>query len=194
MKHKSCFWHNNQCVIKKSISLENLQPKCPPVVQQFEPKQGPIQGGSELMFYGYNFGESKSSTSNSDLKINIGHIPCIIIERKDTFVRCQIEKSLNNYEHNAIIYFNATDKLNVAERGFMIDGSIELDETFQYLSPLICGIHPTYGPFAGGTEILLFGKYLNIGTNASLYLGEQNCQIVSLLYFLKIIYLKKYII
>nr|XP_027200642.1 hepatocyte growth factor receptor-like [Dermatophagoides pteronyssinus] len=179
LKHKSCFWHNNQCVIKKSISLENLQPKCPPVVHQFEPKQGPIQGGSELKFYGYNFGESKSSTSNSDLKINIGHIPCIIIERKDTFVRCQIEKSLNNYEHNAIIYFNATDKLNVAERGFMIDGSIELDETFQYLSPLICGIHPTYGPFAGGTEILLFGKYLNIGTNASLYLGEQNCQILT---------------
>ncbi|OTF76822.1 hypothetical protein BLA29_013380, partial [Euroglyphus maynei] len=140
--------------------------------------EGPIQGGSELKFYGSNFGESRS-TPNSKLVILIDKIPCNVIERNDTFVRCQIVKTDSNYEHDAEISFYAKDKIDIAKRKFMIDGRIKLDKPFRFLSPITCGIHPTYGPFAGGTQILLFGKYLNIGTNASLQLGDQPCKIVS---------------
>lgn len=102
-----CHWHENHCYLKSELPIQiaKEQPKCSPIVLDFEPKSGPVEGGTQIKFYGKNFGDSHQmiENHNSFLNITVGIFRCSVLEKKNDFVRCQIEsdkQSVLDYMHS----------------------------------------------------------------------------------------------
>ncbi|KPM09982.1 hypothetical protein QR98_0085280 [Sarcoptes scabiei] len=186
-----CHWHENHCYLKSELPIQiaKEQPKCSPIVLDFEPKSGPVEGGTQIKFYGKNFGDSHQmiENHNSFLNITVGIFRCSVLEKKNDFVRCQIEsdkQSVLDYMHSnpdgATISFYARDLLNISKRKFQIDGVIELPDKFQFVITKILGIHPTIGPFFGGTKMMIIGDHLNVGSKQEVKMRDNICEIVRL--------------
>lgn len=94
---ENCVWQNGSC--KKRDVGKYLYIYCDPVVYYFEPKTGPINGGTVITFHGSNFGLDDGSKRNSNIGITLGDISCKVTERTDKVVRCltpPIESTVEN--------------------------------------------------------------------------------------------------
>ena len=128
---------------------------CPsPVIADFIPKSGPIEGGTTITITGRDLGVTYDDfTSNN---IVVGHVPCVPI--KDNFIpgkqiRCiTINGSLLG---TYLISITLPSGIAVSNNGFRI------------AIPEISRVNPVLGPAAGGTELTVWGSNLNIGNKVN---------------------------
>ena len=101
---EKCAWtKNEECRSYKTIDQILPKRQCRPDVIFFEPKSGPVKGGTEVEFYGKNFGLNRLENKNS-FNVTIGNKACKLLEHKNTFFTCIIED--NNQGDNSITIVN----------------------------------------------------------------------------------------
>lgn len=93
-KDEECFWNKGQCMFREEVKLQDRHVQCPPEVFNFQPREGPKEGGTVVSFYGFNFGIGEVLQNNKDtnfFKVTIGSKVCSLLERTNTFFTCRIE-------------------------------------------------------------------------------------------------------
>ena len=139
---------------------------CPaPVIDDFNPKSGPIEGGTIITITGRDLGVSYNDfTSNS---IVVGDDPCMPVE--DGFIPGkQIHCTTINGSSLGINLIRVT----------LPSGLAISNDGFRIASPEIIIVDPVLGPAAGGTKLTVWGSNLNIGNKVNTRLhtaNETNC-------------------
>ncbi len=67
------------------------------------------------------------------------------------------------------------------QRHYDINGTVKSQEEFKYLEPQLLGVNPSFGPFAGGTNVTIVGKNLHIGSKRNIFLAGIECKEVYLI-------------
>lgn len=90
----TCYWVKGKCKHYDDVpNPTDRELECPPEVYNFEPKVGPIQGGTVITFYGYNFGNHTLDDGNSDfIRVKVGDRKCTPLQRLPTKFKCKIDK------------------------------------------------------------------------------------------------------
>ena len=128
---------------------------CPaPVITDFNPKSGPIEGGTIITITGRDLGVTFDDFNASSIRV--GTVPCTPIRegyvsgrRIQCCITPQRELSITETLYNIEISLNS--------------GQGESEQQFRLLTPEIFEVDPILGPAAGGTRLTLRGLHLNIG-------------------------------
>ena len=147
---------------ERSVCTNNIvtmNGDCPnPVIIYFTPTSGPPQGRTRVTIIGTNLGTqsseilsvilgSRTCTSNSDL-----YVP-------GTRIVCSITPDDNNTVTSNVI-ITVTVNTTAPQPKTAISGT-----HFQFLTPTIRSVNPTFGPVSGGTLVRVEGTNLDIGNN-----------------------------
>ncbi|XP_011404133.1 PREDICTED: plexin-A1-like [Amphimedon queenslandica] len=155
----SCSWcnSNNQC---RDISDCNdasaviSTGNCPlPMITDFNPKAGPPRGGTTIIINGTNLGTQRSDIES----VIIGTRNCIVDEYEPgVWITCTIDPDTSDTaDRNETIMIRVTRS----------SGSVSVNSTtqYQFITPIIQSVSPTYGPVSGGTRIRVQGTNFDIG-------------------------------
>ena len=135
---------------------------CPsPVITDFNPKSGPIEGGTIITITGRDLGVAYDDfTSNS---IVVGDDPCMPIE--DNFIPGkQIHCTTTIGSSLGINLINVT----------LPSGAAVSNDGFRIVIPEISRVDPVLGPAAGGTTLTVWGSNLNVGNKENTMLQIYN--------------------
>ena len=145
---------------------------CPaPVITDFNPKSGPIEGGTTITIIGRDLGVTFDDFNASS--ITVGIIPCTPIQEgyvSGREIQCQTT------ERRSLI---ANGALSVYIELSLSSGQAVSKQQFRLLTPEIFEIDPIQGPVAGGTVLTLRGQNLNIGNihDTRITISERECVI-----------------
>ena len=135
---------------------------CPaPVIDDFNPKSGPTEGGTIITITGRDLGVTNNDvTSNS---IVVGDDPCMPVE--DGFIpgrqiRCTTINGSSLGKN--LIRVALPSGLAISSDGFRI------------ATPEIIRVDPILGPAAGGTKLTVWGSNLDIGNKVNTRLHIAN--------------------
>ena len=157
-----CIWCDSNMCIERSVCTNNIvtmNGDCPnPVITNFTPTSGPPQGRTRVTIIGTNLGTqsseilsvtlgSRTCTSNSDLYVPGRRIACSITPDDN-----------NTVTSNVIITVTVNTTAPQPKTG--VSGT-----QFQFLTPTIQSVNPTFGPVSGGTLVRVEGTNLDIGNN-----------------------------
>ena len=138
-----------------------------PIIDDFNPKSGPIEGGTTITITGSDLGVIYDDfTSNS---IVIGDDPCMPIE--DSFIPGR--------QIHCITTNGSSLGMHLIRVVLLSGIAISIDK-FRIAIPEISRVDPILGPAAGGTQLTVWGSNLNIGNkvNTRLHLSNgTNCMI-----------------
>lgn len=186
---RHCSWHKSACMKKEDIHNEDRESNCPPEIYNYSPHNGPHQGGTNITIYGMNFGvKSDSSYDKMEITFEKGNFrtfqrSCKVVSLNNSVVICTIDvnapDSLQADDEQFTLRMKAQYESNLNKFGYFIKGEATSKETFQFKTPSIKGIFPNYGPNAGGTFVMVYGKNLDVGKNANVRFGERSCGVVS---------------
>ena len=155
----SCSWctSNNEC--RDIIDCNDISPitstrNCPlPVITDFDPKAGPPSGGTVVTVSGSNLG-----TKFSDIEtLRIGCKNCKISEYKsaDKKITCIIAASNETRDSNETVAVS----LRWSDAIAITSSSLQ----YQFITPAVQSVSPTFGPVSGGTKVTVKGINLDIG-------------------------------
>ena len=68
---------------------------------------------------------------------------------------------------------------NVNSGHYDINGTAQSLEEFKFLEPQLMGVHPSFGPIDGGTNVTIIGENLHIGSNRTIKLAGIECKEVN---------------
>lgn len=161
----------------------NRQQTCPnPRIDDFYPKSGPTEGGTNLTIEGINLGRTFE-----DIKTGIGisfemngkqvsNIPCYPYASeyvKTSRIKCRIQNSRNITSNvNQLMALSGPVTVKV-----MNEYSAKSRDFFVFVNPKILTINPSKGPVSGGTLLSIEGLHMNAGSSASAFLGNLPCNI-----------------
>ena len=155
----SCSWCNSNTQCRDISNCSDANPvistgNCPiPTITDFNPKTGPPSGGTIILINGTNLGTQRSDIES----VMIGSRNCSVGEyRAGKWLTCTIAADPNdNTDRNETITIRVTRS----------SGSVTADSVaqFQYLTPIIQSVSPTFGPASGGTRIRVQGTNFDIG-------------------------------
>ena len=124
---------------------------CPaPVIVDFNPKIGPLQGGTTITITGRELGVSIDDFAPDS--ITVGNILCTLVNTSyipGRQVLCITGRLVS-----------LTNSILIQLRSGAFTTSHEL---FNVATPRVCGVAPSQGPAAGGTRMAVWGANLNIG-------------------------------
>ncbi|XP_019851565.1 PREDICTED: plexin-A1-like [Amphimedon queenslandica] len=156
----NCSWctSNNQC---RDISDCSDSPvistgSCPqPNITDFNPKTGPPSGRITIIINGTNLGTQRSDIES----VMIGSRNCVVGEYEaGKKIMCTIDPDASdNMDRNETIMIRVT-----RSSGSVTVNSMDIAQ-FQFLTPVIRSVSPTFGPFSGGTRIRIQGTNFDIG-------------------------------
>ena len=155
----NCSWCNSNTQCRDISDCNDTNPvistgNCPqPMITDFNPKSGPPRGGTTIIINGTNLG-----TQHSDIEtLMIGNRNCNINEyQPGKRITCTIVPDTNdNTDRNETITIRVTRS----------SGSVNVNSVVQYqfITPIIQSVSPTYGPVSGGTRIRVKGTNFDIG-------------------------------
>ena len=126
-------------------------PLVPPLIDNFHPKSGPLEGGTIITITGQELGFTFDDFTNNS--ITIGTTPCIPTERDHYLIGQQIlcTTGASLREVSAHVTVALGTRVGTSE------------ERFRFVTPQILAIDPVIGPMAGGTRLTVHGSHLNIG-------------------------------
>jgi len=189
-----CGWckETNSCKIRdhcpsQQPSFLTSTDTCPnPQILSFEPKSGPIEGGTNITIKGINLGRTFEDIQNGItiefLQNNIKIDPIECTPFKELYVRtsqitCQLANSMNLTLPSDMVVSSLTGIISV--RVMNTDYVTRSTEKFHFVSPRILSIMPSKGPKSGGTKLLLWGLDMNAGSKAEVMIGGAPCEIVN---------------
>ena len=155
-----CIWCDSNMCSERSVCTNNIvtmNGDCPnPVITNFTPTSGPPQGRTRVTINGTNLGTqsseilsvtlgSRTCTSNSDLYVPGRRIVCSITPDDNNTVT-------SNVIINVIVNTTAPQPKTAVS-----------STQFQFLTPTIQSVNPTFGPASGGTLVRVEGTNLDIG-------------------------------
>uniref|UniRef100_A0A1X7URZ8 Sema domain-containing protein n=1 Tax=Amphimedon queenslandica TaxID=400682 RepID=A0A1X7URZ8_AMPQE len=155
----NCSWCNNNTQCRDISDCSDASPvistgNCPlPIITDFNPKTGPPRGGTTIFIDGTNLGTQRSDIES----VMIGSRNCTFDEyQPGKRIRCTIvPDASDNMDRNETI------RIRVIRSG----GNETANSTaqFQFLTPVIRSVSPTFGPVSGGTRIRVQGTNFDIG-------------------------------
>ena len=181
----NCGWcqGSQSCEVQEQCSNQNTQwlnrqQTCPnPQITDFNPKSGPMGGGTNLTIKGINLGRTFSDIENG---IFISHelngrlhssIPCEPFANeyvKTSQIKCRIQQ-----RNQTITQFKSGKVVVNVQR----DYKAESKDFYQFVNPKILNINPSKGPISGGTLLSLDGLNLDAGSNVEAFLGKLPCNV-----------------
>ena len=155
----NCSWCNSNTQCRDISDCNDANPvistgNCPlPMITDFNPKTGPPRGGTTIIINGTNLGTQRSDIES----VMIGNRNCIIDEHQPGVrITCTILPDTNdNTDRNETITIRVTRSSGSVNVSSMVQ--------YQFTTPIIQSVSPTYGPVSGGTRIRVKGTNLDIG-------------------------------
>lgn len=175
----NCGWcsSTNSCEVEEQCNKNNegktdwlnRMETCPnPEIQSFSPKTGPWEGGTNITISGINLGKNFTDIYSG---VRIAGINCMPFQQfyVDTKqIVCTVDSPGVQLYRNGRIVVQIGDY-----RG-------ESKTDFEFVDPKIDDFSPKFGPVSGGTQIMIFGKYLNAGSRIQSFINDHlPCEILS---------------
>lgn len=122
-------------------------------MKRFDPRLGPLEGGTNLTIEGVNLGKTYADIASG---ITVAGMPC------------------HPYEHlyvqtRRIVCLVDSPKSNEPRRGPVIvrvsNFKGESADFYEFVNPAIEGIEPSRGPRSGGTLLTIRGQFMNAGSS-----------------------------
>ncbi|XP_063968335.1 plexin-A4-like isoform X3 [Lytechinus pictus] len=170
----NCGWCGNDCNVIESDVCQNNRfvnqnetNLCSaPVITDFYPISGPINGNTRLEIIGTDLGVA----FNDVLNVTIGDLACSLADMDSYYQPGQSVSCLTGLSHAVTSGHIAIKIWSGSET--RTGNSIE---KFHYRDPMISGFSPNEGQAAGGTRITITGMYLNTGRIIEARFGEAHC-------------------
>ncbi|KAK0399439.1 hypothetical protein QR680_003050 [Steinernema hermaphroditum] len=164
----SCTWCSGGCQYSnfcakppKSSRPDNLCTA--PTIQSFEPRSGPISGGTRIDIRGRDLGSRIEDVRG---RVYVAGSKCKVVEYYISVrIVCIVEGGTGT----------GPIRITIGKSGRR---SVDSNSFYQFVSPSIESIFPAYGPVSGGTKLTVYGKNLNVGSNTSVSLDDLPCQIL----------------
>ncbi|XP_063968174.1 plexin-A4-like [Lytechinus pictus] len=170
----NCGWCGNDCnVIESDVCRsnpffnQNETNLCSaPVITDFYPISGPINGSTRLEIIGTDLGVAFIDI----LEVTVGELMCSLTDMDSYYQPGQSVSCLTGVSpavtsgHIAIKIWSGSE----TRTGNSI-------ERFHYRDPMISGFSPTEGQAAGGTRVTIAGMYLNTGRIIEARFGAAQC-------------------
>jgi hypothetical protein len=137
---------------------------CPdPVIIDFNPKIGPLEGGTTITITGRELGVSIDDFGPES--ITVGNVPCTLVNTSyipGRQVLCTTGKLVASRPTNSILIRLQTGHFTTSH------------ELFKVATPGVYEVTPSVGPTAGGTRVTVWGTNLNIGNieDTRIMIGE----------------------
>uniref|UniRef100_A0A1I7Y844 Sema domain-containing protein n=1 Tax=Steinernema glaseri TaxID=37863 RepID=A0A1I7Y844_9BILA len=164
----SCTWcsagcqNSNFCARPpKSSRPDTLCTK--PTIQSFEPRWGPISGGTRIDIRGRDLGSRIEDVRG---RVYVAGTKCKVVEYYISVrIVCVVEAGTGS----------GPIRITIGKSGRR---NVDSNTFYQFVSPAVESVFPTYGPISGGTKLTIYGKNLNVGSNRSVSLDDLPCQIL----------------
>ncbi|MFH4977135.1 hypothetical protein AB6A40_003844 [Gnathostoma spinigerum] len=142
---------------------------CPnPVILDFNPKKGPIRGGTTIVIDGVNLGNNYHDVSSA---VTVANVRCNVDAKAyvtSSRIVCRTRASpVQKMARNPIIV-----KLRDEHRYTAIS-----NDTFMYVDPTVSRMKPQQGPQFGGTDVTIFGENLDAGSSVTVTIKDIPCRI-----------------
>uniref|UniRef100_A0AC35U6B2 Sema domain-containing protein n=1 Tax=Rhabditophanes sp. KR3021 TaxID=114890 RepID=A0AC35U6B2_9BILA len=165
----SCTWcsgkcgHVDQCSSNTNFSGMKADNLCiNPIISNFEPKSGPMEGGTIVSIYGTDLGSKIDDVKD---RVYIGGYKCRVIDFEvSKKIVCITEKG-SGYGPVKITIGSSARR------------TVDSVDSFEYLEIFTSSVYPNFGPISGGTSLSVYGSNLNIGSNISIHLDNFPCVI-----------------
>uniref|UniRef100_A0A1B0CEW4 Sema domain-containing protein n=1 Tax=Lutzomyia longipalpis TaxID=7200 RepID=A0A1B0CEW4_LUTLO len=174
----NCGWcsSSNSCEVEEQCNKQsegkvdwlNRAQTCPnPEIHSFEPRTGPWEGGTNITIRGINLGKNFSDIYSGVKIAGINCMPYADLYVDTKQIVCTVDSpGVQAYRHGRIV-------VQISDyRG-------ESNTDYEFVDPRIDDFQPKFGPFAGGTKVTIFGKFLNAGSNITALIDSLPCEILS---------------
>lgn len=131
-------------------------------MKRFEPRLGPLEGGTNLTIEGVNLGKTYADIANG---ITVAGMPCHPYEQLYVQTR-------------RIVCLVDSPKSNEPRRGPVIvrvsNFKGESADFYEFVNPAIEAIQPNRGPRSGGTLLTIRGQFMNAGSSITAMIHPDN--------------------
>uniref|UniRef100_A0A915PJ57 Sema domain-containing protein n=1 Tax=Setaria digitata TaxID=48799 RepID=A0A915PJ57_9BILA len=182
---KQCTREENCPVTTKIDYWLDRSQLCPyPVITDFNPKKGPLAGGttvsdspetylnidSKLIIDGVNLGHSYKTVEEA---VTAANVRCDVDERSyvtASRIICRTRQSPTPIPAR----YPVVIKLREEHKYTAIS-----NDSFTYVDPVVKNMEPTKGPRFGGTNVIIWGENLDAGTSVSILLNDVRCVVLN---------------
>ena len=158
---------------------------CPPHVTSYSPASGPLEGNTTVTFYGESLGHTTpSKTTPTQRMVTFGnHLPCRVVGAEKYDQLTCVTPSLNStkdaiFTAVRISVYAVQPPRDIDSDIYAINGSFLIPQKFRFVKVTVGAFTPTYGPRAGGTQLLLQGYNLDSGAKASITVVNLPCVVL----------------
>ncbi|KAL3114962.1 hypothetical protein niasHT_011398 [Heterodera trifolii] len=171
-----CGWcdEETQCVPKDNCDKGDWLSRgpgvvCPnPHIDDFEPKKGPINGGTRITITGTNLGLSFADVRDA---VRVASARCDVSEHEyepSRRIVCHTRAPSTRQKQGQHVVVRLRE-----DRKYTAVSS----QTFTYTNPQIASFQPFRGPRNGGTDLTILGTDLDSGAQFNLSVGNVPCQL-----------------
>lgn len=169
-----CRWVLGSC--QNAAYHSDAAATCPPVIRSFRPSSGPLEGGTEIIIHGHDFGYPYA-----------GHpkVAFLMTDPQGKPYQCKVEKAENEKiicrTGNLSAENPFSSSLTVTARddsrkvvSYTISGQDTSEGSFSFVKPKVEKIEPTYGFRSSSTEVVISGKNLAAGSRKNISVVDFN--------------------
>uniref|UniRef100_A0A1I8BP85 Sema domain-containing protein n=1 Tax=Meloidogyne hapla TaxID=6305 RepID=A0A1I8BP85_MELHA len=142
---------------------------CPnPIIDDFQPRKGPINGGTKITILGSNLGLSFADVRDT---VRVASAKCDVSEPEYLSSRrivCYTRAPSTRQKQGQHVIVRLRD-----DRKYTAVST----ETFTYTNPQITSFQPFRGPRSGGTDLTILGTDLDSGVAFNLSIGNSPCEL-----------------
>lgn len=165
-----CDWCSGSCLMRNEChDNESLKTTCPPMIEDFEPKSGPLTGHTRIKVSGEIMGSPKGN-----LTVKLGEQDCEVIPETKSEKSFQCWTKPTNHAGHANLDIAVFDQTN----SIYFEGSVRHQTPYEYKQVLVFGLSPPQGSTMSTNHILVFGQDLDVGSNTSVLIGNFSCHII----------------
>ncbi|KAK7474534.1 hypothetical protein BaRGS_00034228 [Batillaria attramentaria] len=175
-----CGWCGDTCTTRAECSQTWVDadpaftPSCPPVLSSISPVSGPMEGGTLLTVSGKDFGSKRDSVRF----VEVSGVPCQLIEHTSEKLVCRMQQASKVLEGRVFLTIN--EQTHTDARPYYIMGNATSKQSYSFANPSVSSYSPDQGPLSGGTNIIIIGTYLDVGSNLTVDVGNSTtCKVFS---------------
>ncbi|XP_078679210.1 hepatocyte growth factor receptor-like isoform X1 [Branchiostoma floridae x Branchiostoma belcheri] len=147
---------------------------CPPVIYEFSPTSGPVDGGTNITILGDNLGDMAMADTHI---VRIWGQECMLLEHASDFNKI-VCTTAPSEEAQGFVTVEVHEESAVL--GYTISGTGYSRLPYSYVDPVVTSISPTLGPKAGGTVLTIKGQHLDTSSGPQVSVAGQVCNIQSI--------------
>ena len=172
LNHEECATLGREQGLKTNFSIS----MCPPIIEDFNPKLGPMEGNTEIEIKGENLCNPERTQSekspNYRVDVTIGQQYCEPVRCREDSLFCRTNKVASLQ--------SGTLKVCTVDKGSYDDYNVDACSVslsnFSFIKTDVFEIEPHYGPVGGGTKVTLIGNNLNSGRRRNVLIKGSDCQ------------------